>query len=297
MLELKAGPLSARIHPEIGGIIAGLEWRGPDGRLHPLLRAPPGLAPSTAAPNKMGSWAMVPFANCAFDRIICDGEQRFALPDNRLGGGHCIHGFGWESDWVVLGHSAGHTVLEHRREAGPDPYRYRVSQTIALDEAGLTVNLALTNEADQALPYGLGHHPWFPAAPDTRLRMAARGALLFGGEGYRATGSRDLDAGGPYAEGAVFATGEEVAWSFLGWDGTARIETPSTGLAITLTASESLRCPVVWAPPGADFLCVEPQSHAIGSPSERAAREAAPLTRLAPGETLQGWLRIVPAAL
>ena len=74
----------------------------------------------------------------------------------------------------------------------------------------------------------------------------------------------------------------------------ARIETPSTGLAITLTASETLRCPVVWAPAGADFLCVEPQSHAIGSPSEPAARAAAPLTRLEPGETLAGWLRIAP---
>ncbi|MDP3318245.1 MAG: hypothetical protein Q8S58_03860, partial [Bosea sp. (in: a-proteobacteria)] len=94
MLELKAGPLSARIHPEIGGIVAALEWRGPGGRLHPLLRAPPGLSPSTAAPNRMGSWAMVPFANCAFDRVVNDGEHRFALPDNRLGGGHCIHGFG-----------------------------------------------------------------------------------------------------------------------------------------------------------------------------------------------------------
>ena len=103
--------------------------------------------------------------------------------------------------------------------------------------------------------------------------------------------------GGPYAGKPVFATGRETAWSFLGWDGIARIETPSTGLAITLTASESLRCPVVWAPAGADFLCVEPQSHAIGAPSEAAARAAAPLRRLQPGETLEGWLRIVPEAI
>jgi aldose 1-epimerase len=88
-----------------------------------------------------------------------------------------------------------------------------------------------------------------------------------------------------------------TAWSFLGWDGTARIETPSTGLAITLTASADLDCPVVWAPAGADFLCVEPQSHAIGAPSEPAARAASPLRRLAPGETLEGWLRIAPEAL
>jgi aldose 1-epimerase len=126
--------------------------------------------------------------------------------------------------------------------------------------------------------------------------MTASGALILG-QAYRATGSEGLADGGPYAGMPVFATGSETAWSFLGWDGTARIETPSAGLAITLSASETLRCPVVWAPAGADFLCVEPQSHAIGSPSEPAARKAAPLKRLEPGETLEGWLRIAPEAL
>ncbi|WP_305681141.1 hypothetical protein [Bosea sp. (in: a-proteobacteria)] len=295
MLELEVGPLRARIHPEAGGIIAALEWRGPDGRLHKLLHSPDGARPATAAPNMMGSWAMVPFANRAFEGIVDDGMTRFCVPENDQRGGN-IHGFGWQSAWDILGHTAGHTVLEHRRDAGPDPYRYRVRQEITLDDRGMTVALAITNQADQALPYGLGHHPWFPCAADTRLGLTASGALVFG-DAFRATGSEALSAGGPYAGKPVFATGRETAWSFLGWDGTARIETPSTGLAITLTASESLRCPVVWAPAGADFLCVEPQSHVIGSPSERAAREAAPLRRLAPGESLEGWLRIAPEAL
>ncbi|HEY5797772.1 MAG TPA: hypothetical protein VIU82_22430, partial [Bosea sp. (in: a-proteobacteria)] len=171
-----------------------------------------------------------------------------------------------------------------------------VTQDIRLDDAGMTVALAITNEADRALPYGIGHHPWFPCSADTRLGMTASGALILG-KAYRATGSERLVEGGPYAGKPVFANGGETAWSFLGWDGTARIETPSTGLAITLSASETLRCPVVWAPAGADFLCVEPQSHAIGSPSEKAAREAAPLSSLEPGEMLQGWLRIAPEAL
>lgn len=296
MLELQSGNLTARINPNIGGIIAALEWRGPDGRLHQLLRSPEGHVPTTAAPNKMGSWTMVPFANRAFDGVVDDGSERFLVPDNNPSGAGNIHGFGWQSAWAILGQTASHTVLEHRRSDGPDPYRYRVSQEIRLDEAGMTVLLALTNEANQALPYGFGQHPWFPCAADTRLGMRAEGALIFG-EGYRATGSQPLKGGGPYAGKPVFAGERETAWSFLGWDGTARIETPSTGLAITLTASESLRCPVVWAPAGADFLCVEPQSHAIGSPSEPAAREAAPLRRLEPGETMTGWLRIAPEAI
>jgi len=293
MLELQAGGLEAVVIPEIGGIVSRLIWTGPDERRHDVLR-PPGSEASTASPNFFGSWAMLPFANRAFGSVVDDGKSRFQVPANDPAG--TIHGFGWQAAWEVLRYDRGHTLLEHRRIEGSDPYRYRARQEISLDEAGMTIRLSIENEAETALPFGIGHHPWFPCAADTRLAMQADGALIFG-EAFRATGQEAFVQGGPYAEPRPFRSEAVTAWSFLGWDGRARIETPSTGLAVTLTASESLSCPVVWAPPGADFLCVEPQSHAIGAPSEPAARAAAPLKRLAPGEALEGWLRIVPEAL
>lgn len=294
MLELQAGGLEATVVPDAGGIVSRLCWRGPDGRLHDVLRPSSGVEPSTASPNFFGSWAMLPFANRAFGSLVDDGESRFLVPENDPAG--TIHGFGWQSAWEVLRYDRGHTALEHRRITGPDPYRYRARQEVELDEAGMTIRLLITNEAETALPFGIGHHPWFPCAADTRLAMRAEGALIFG-EAFRAIGQQAFSDGGPYAAAPAFRSDAVTAWSFLGWDRRARIETPSTGLAITLTASEGLNCPVVWAPAGADFLCVEPQSHAIGAPSEPAARAAAPLRRLAPGETLEGWLRIAPEAI
>ena len=293
MLELQAGGLEAVVLPDIGGIVSRLVWVAPDGRRHDILR-PPGGEASTVSPNFFGTWAMLPFANRAFGSVVDDGERRFQVPANDPAG--TIHGFGWQSAWEVLRYDRGHTLIEHRRTQGADPYRYRARQEISLDEAGMTIRLSIENEAETALPFGIGHHPWFPCAADTRLAMRAAGALTFG-EAFRATGQEAFAQGGPYAEPRPFRSDAVTAWSFLGWDGHARVETPSAGLAITLTASESLNCPVVWAPAGADFLCVEPQSHGIGAPSEPAARAAAPLKRLAPGETLEGWLRIVPEAL
>ena len=294
MLELKAGQLEATLVPEAGGIVSRLTWRGPDGRLHDVLYPPAGAEPSTTAPNFFGTWAMLPFANRAFGSVVDDGERRFLVPRNDKDG--TIHGFGWQSAWQVTSHDRSQVVLEHRRTEGSDPYRYRAKQEVILDEAGMTIRVSIVNEAGTSLPFGIGHHPWFPCAADTRLALHAEGALVFG-EAFRATGQQVFADGGPYAQAPVFRSPEVTAWSFLGWDGRARVETPSTGLAITLTASENLNCPVVWAPAGADFLCVEPQSHAIGAPSEPAARVAAPLRRLAPGEALEGWLRIVPEAI
>jgi len=294
MLELKAGGLEATLVPEAGGIVSRLTWRGPDGRRQDVLRPSSGEAPSTAAPNFFGTWAMLPFANRAFGGLVDDGEHRFQVPAND--GNGTIHGFGWQSAWQVVDHDRSQAVLEHRRTEGPDPYRYRARQDVILDEAGMTIRFSILNEAETTLPFGIGHHPWFPCAADTRLALHAEGALVFG-EAFRATGQQAFADGGPYAQAPVFRSAEVTAWSFLGWGGRARVETPSTGLAITLTASENLNCPVVWAPAGADFLCVEPQSHAIGAPSELAARLAAPLRQLASGETLEGWLRIAPDAI
>lgn len=294
MLTLSSGGYIARIAPDAGGMIAALDWQAPGGTTLPLLHAPAGLAPQTETPNKFGAWAMLPFANRAFDSLVDDGHTRFNVPSNNPAG--TIHGFGWQSPWQVERQDAGHTVLVHRRTAGPDPYRYLAKQEIRLGEDGMTVALSLTNEADHALPFGMGLHPWFPCAADTRLCMTATGALIFGDQ-FRATGMQAFGDGGPYAGNPVFATGAETAWSFLGWDGTARIETPSTGLAITVSASENLRCPVVWAPAGVDFLCAEPQSHAAGAPSERIVREVSPLAQLQPGETLVGWVRIAAEAI
>ena len=295
MIELDDGTYRARILPEHGGMVAALDWRGPGGRTLAVLHSPDGAKPGAGDPAKFGSWAMLPFANRAFDGVVDDGETRFTLPLDDAGNG-LIHGYGWSSRWTVLERGPTRLGIEHIRDAGEGPYRYRAVQEIALDGAGMTIALSVTNRADRALPYGLGHHPWCPCAPDTKLAMRSAGALILG-ERYRATGMRSFPDGGPYAQSRIVAGADETAWSFLGWDGTARIETPSRGLAITLTASESLRCPVVWAPAGADFLCVEPQSHAIGSPSERAARDAAPMRRLEPGESLEGWLRIAAEPL
>ena len=294
MLQLQAGGLDAVIVPEAGGIVSSLGWRGPDGHRRDLLVPAAGREPGTASPNYFGSWAMLPFANRAFGCVVDDGAERFLVPRNDPAG--AIHGFGWQAAWEVLRYDRGHTVLEHRRGEGADPYRYRARQEIGLDEAGMTIRLAITNEAPAALPFGIGHHPWFPCAADTSLVMRSAGALVFG-EAFRATGRQAFADGGPYARARPFRSEEVTAWSFLGWDGEARIETPSAGFAITLSASDTLGCPVVWAPAGADFLCVEPQSHAAGAPSEAVVRAASPLRRLQPGEALEGWMRISAEAL
>ncbi len=294
---LKAHGFEARIIPAVGGILASLEWRAPSGRIHPLLFSPPGAAPGTGAPNFRGSWAMVPFANRAFDRLIDDGSQRFMVPANDAAGTGNIHGFGWHSAWTVTGQEAGHLVMEHRRTGAGDPYSYDAAQAVTLLDGHVRLDLSVTNRAAAILPFGLGFHPWLHCTSDTCLTMASLGALDLG-PGYRARGKSEFADGGPFSMGRkVRGLAGELALSYVDWVGDAVFDTPSRGLAISVGASGTFRHPVLWSPPDADFVCFEPQSHGIGAPGDAVARAITPLARLAPGQTLSGWMTLTPREL
>lgn len=287
-VQLEAHGFVAELHPEAGACLTRLAWRGRD-----LLRTPDGEAPGVASPNRFGLWPMVPFCNRAFGAVVDDGGERFALPVNDPATGSAIHGFGWQSAWSATGPGTGRIVLEHRRTAAGDPYAYRALLTVELEPDLARIGLSVTNEAARPLPFGIGLHPWFPAAGDTRLSFRALGALALG-PGYRAHGLDAWAEGGPFAGGRTVLSGQELALAVVGWTGRAILDTPSQGVSLAIEASGNLAHPVLWTPAGADFVCFEPQSHALGAPSEEAARAVTPLTRLAPGETLAGWMTLAP---
>lgn len=297
MITLKTDRFTAKISPEHGAILTSLVWRGPGERSHALLYSPAGSQPGTSAPNFMGLWAMLPFANRAFDCIIDDGGQRFTVPVNDPAKASNIHGFGWQSAWEVAGQDASSLTLAHGRKDRDDPYTYRAVLRIEIGDDQARISLSVTNHATRALPYGAGFHPWFNASADSVFTFVSRGALALGHE-YRATGLMGHPGGGPFANGeAVGKLAKELAVSAVDWTGEAVLSTPSQHLALHIDASPNFRHPVLWTPPGADFVCFEPQSHGIGAPSVEAARKITPLAQLRPGETLSGWMTIRPSEI
>ena len=66
---------------------------------------------------------------------------------------------------------------------------------------------------------------------------------------------------------------------FDGWDGHAAIVWPERRLQVALEASQPFRHLVIYVPPGRDFFCVEPVSHANGLVG---------LSPVGPGATLEG---------
>jgi aldose 1-epimerase len=148
------------------------------------------------------------------------------------------------------------------------------------------------NTGPEAMPVGIGFHPFFPKTPCTKLRVPLGGLWLLRPDGI------------PHGHGPVppewnFGTLRELGdvvldHCFSGWNRTARVEWPKRGLAVSMTGTEPFGHVVIYTPPGQDFFCVEPVSNANDA-FNMAARGVADTGTvvLAPGEGLEGTIRLL----
>jgi aldose 1-epimerase len=293
---LNAHRFSATLRPDCGGLVSSLHWHNAAGRSIPLLYAPDNAEAGTQAPNRFGLWPLVPFANRAFGANLLIEGKHIALPINDAATGSNIHGFGWQHAWTITELSNSHAILVHELTQGGGPYAYAAQMRVTLGIDAITVTLSIQNRAAIALPYGLGLHPWFPRCHNTRLILVGKGAVQLG-DGYRPLGPANIPAALNLNGSAPLPHDQEIAQSLVDWDGEARLIVPALGLHLNISASETLRHPVLWSPANADFVCLEPQSHAIGAPSDAPAQALTPMTMLATGESLTGWMRLTPRDL
>jgi aldose 1-epimerase len=134
------------------------------------------------------------------------------------------------------------------------------------------------------MPFGLGHHPFFPLTPRTRLFAPA---TAFWSEKHdylpdrRGEVPADLDysAPGPVPE-------RWINNGFEGWTGRARIEWPEHQLALDLSAPDCtryflFRSDTTFDPTfKGDFFCFEPMTHSANV----HGRDDGGLVILHPGE-------------
>lgn len=283
-LTLQAGDWRLILAPERGGAILNLDWRG-----LPVLRATP---PGATDMLQTACFPLVPYANRIADgRFAFDGRL-VRLPALPRFAPHALHGDGWLRPWAVLSAQASQAELGLDWSGSGDadgwPWPWRARQTFALTPQGLDVVLTVTNIGVSSMPAGLGLHPYFPRAADTRLTLAAQGVWL--------TDAREIptrlapcDAVTDWTEGRAVADAPFVDHAYAGWTGRALIQ--GAGRRVTLSAGPNARWVQVYAPLNADVFCVEPVTHRPDG-ANAPAEEDSGLTRLAPGQTLSLTMRL-----
>lgn len=296
LVLLGAGELRAVLAPHAGGSIAGFSrcWReGHRRRELQWLRPATAQALAERDPLGMASFPLVPFCNRIRDGHASFEGREIRFPPNHPGedSPHALHGIGWLRPWSIEDVRQHDAVLSLRVEASPAwPWNFSARQCFTLRDHALQVEMAVRNEDAAAMPLGIGHHPWFPHHPGTRLTTDTQAMWLADAE-VMPTG---LDTGGPVE---ALRRGIELSQldldnNFIGWRRSARIEWPADvhgpQRSLTLDAEPPLDAFVLYCPRGQDHFCAEPVSQCTDwlNLLARFGPDAVGGARLAPGESL-----------
>ncbi len=283
MIELRAGRLRCEIVPELGGCIAGL-WLDGD----PVLRSM--AAAQLTSARLSGCCPLVPFSNrIGQASVVWQGTQQ---PQVRNDGDapHAIRGVAWQRPWTLLDNDATSAMLCHEHQ--PDaawPFAFDCSHTLRLTPRAIELTLAMTNQAGQPAPAGLGWQPLFPRRAGSHLAFAASGLWQLGADRLPAL---RVPASGLDADAATL----EAEQCFDGWDGVARL----VDERVRVTLRSGLTRLLVFAQPAHDCLALEPVSHvanAVHLYAQGAPAQHLGLAILQPGETMMAQMTIEAEAV
>jgi aldose 1-epimerase len=292
-VTLAAGRLEASFLPGLGLLGTSLRHRGEE------LLALPGGVEGYRDGHVTGLPLLAPWANrlpgwryrAAGVEVDLDGLDLHTDP-----GGLPIHGTltahrGWRLERLAA--DADRAVLEAGLDYGdwPEllaafPFPHRLTVTFALQGASLAVTTTLTATGDRPVPVAFGWHPYLrlPGAPRAAWR------LLLPFRTHLELDDRGLPTGKAADEPAEAApVGERTFDDLYVLDADPaerRLGLEAAGRRLVVGYGDGYDHAQVFAPPGAEFVCLEPMT----APTAALATGATPL--VAPGDSFSARFTI-----
>ncbi|WP_321815433.1 MULTISPECIES: aldose 1-epimerase [unclassified Paraburkholderia] len=303
LVALTHGNSHVLIAPHVGGSIAA--WYDTDrttGATEHWLRPATRAAIDERDPLGMASFPLMPYCNRIRDgRFRFDGEM-IDLPSGTGALRHALHGHAWRRPWRVESAEKNALTLHFEHEAparGGEawPFSYEARQHITLDESGLSIRLWARNLGSRTMPFGFGHHPYYPKPPGTRLSARVRAMWEIDAEVLPVTLSAHpaVDA----LENGLIVDEFDLDNNFSGWRREALIEWPHEGRRLTLRAGAPLDYFVLYSAQGLPWFCAEPVSNTTDWLNLQLDGLAGRLdvggTALAPGEIVEAQLGWTPS--
>lgn len=272
---------------ELDPMAAGAVSRFRHGDLDVLRPAPSRIGPAFD-PLAYAAFTMVPFVGrIHLGRFETDGESH-QLPANFPPEPHALHGHGWQSAWRVESEASDTATLIYHHRADSWRWDYTARQTFQLIDKGLLVRLSVTNDAETRMPAGLGWHPYF-------MRENAILTLT-----TSHIWQPDLETGDnlprPISPDSDLSHGRRVPDLTL--DTTYSVQADTVEITwpthtVRMTSDPVFSHATVYVPPGQDYFCVEPVTHAPNAVNSRLPTSQSGFQFLEPGETLSGSVRLM----
>lgn len=292
VIVLRAGRAEAGVAPHVGGSLTHFAWHDGARTTHWLRCS--AAADRVAGPaDRLACFPLVPFSNRIRDGRFTFRGRAVTLPLNQLPQPHAEHGHGWQAAWAVVAADGGSVTLQYDHPADAWPFPYRARQDIVLTEDQLQITLSVENRGAEAMPVGLGLHPYFPATRACAL-TAAVDAMWATDPEVMPTRLVSADRRLGRTDGLPLAT-TPLDNAFTGWRRSAMIAWPERGARLALNADAPLDFLVVYSPPGEDFCCVEPVSHCTDAFNLAVqGRKDTGMLALDPGHSVRTTVRFRP---
>ncbi len=299
LIELRHGARRVLIAPHVGGAIAAFFDATARGDVH-WLRPASREALAACDPLGMASFPLLPYCNRIRDARFVFADETVDLAGDGNAFDHALHGHAWRRPWRVgaTTRSSAELHFSHVPLAAPAhhwPFRYEATQRIELSSAALTVTMSARNLSDRRMPFGMGHHPYYPRTRTTRIhtRVAAM---------WHSTPDLLPTHLGPHACLGQLASSEgmladafDLDNNFAGWSRRATIAWPDEQRSVTLCAEAPFDHMVLYAPADEpSLLCVEPVTNTVDWINLDGAGGGRGGCVLAPGESIRASFAWMP---
>ncbi|MCC5777506.1 aldose 1-epimerase [Nitratireductor sp. B36] len=282
MILLESTDLRVRVSPRFGVVVDGYHRNG-----RPFMR--PFAGDNDAfGPTDTACFPMVPFSNRVGGNTFDYEGRTYTFEPNDTPPFY-IHGEGWKSDWTVVERTDGSVTLEMEHEGNTrSPYTYRAEQRFMLDQNCLTITIEVENRGGDAMPFGLGLHPYFPRTSGMTLEAPAQS--WWTEDEYHVP-----DRNEPLPETVDFSKprllpDHGLNHCFEGWNCRARFVWPELGLGASIDTDPVFSRYMLFSPPpDFEFVCFEPMSHTANGFHHAGFGG---LRRLSPGEMMGGSMRL-----
>lgn len=284
-LILSSSDLELELSPSIGGAISRLTYVG-EGGPRPILREGHSLLQNVL---EAASFPLVPFVNRVRGGSFTFRDRTVSLQPNMAGDPSPLHGQGWLNPWTVEQSDRTTAILSCRHEPGEWPWAYMARQEFRLDGPVLDLALTCRNDSSELMPCGLGQHPYFPCASQTRLDTEVGFAWTID---ERVLPVAKVPATGRYDLRDRLICGQDLDNGFEGWSGRVVMNDLAWPYELELSSPQA-RFFQIFSPVGGGFFVAEPVTHAnaaLNSPEPDWPELG--LRVLEPGEEMRLDMRI-----
>lgn len=282
--------ISVSFSPCCGGAVTRLQVTGTMGPVD-VLRPAGTEALDNHDPQGMACFTSIPYVSRLYQGRFDYGGVSYSLPPNQPPSMHPLHGVIWRRPAVISHIANNQLVIRHDIDEPEIPYKFCSEQTWTLADSILHISLSVTNMGLQALPYGLGLHPFFHKSKNVEIK-AGVSAMIANDADVMPTHLQTLPPEHDFSQNFKPVRPLPFDNCFTGWDRRCQIAWPDLGVGLDMTADNTFGYFVLCNPADTDWFCANPVSHFNDAHNNRLGLSPTGLVRLAPAENLQGTITL-----